>query len=187
MSIRKVARMGHPVLRQVARELKPEEIRSPWMKQLLQDMIDTMGEYSGIGLAAPQIHESVSVAVIGFEESERYPGTGRVSLNVYINPKITVLDKTEQAFWEGCLSVPELRGLVHRPRKIRVDYLDQDAKPQAIEAEGFLATVFQHELDHLAGKLFVDRIKDTSKLAFLEEYQRYHIPAEDSEEGELDD
>jgi peptide deformylase len=112
---------------------------------------------------------------------------GKQPLSVFINPKITVLDPKEQAFWEGCLSVPELRGLVDRPRKIQVDYLDRSGAPRQVVAEGFLATVFQHELDHLAGTLFLDRMKDRTKLAFLEEYRRYWLPSEDSEEGELED
>lgn len=188
MSILKIARMGHPVLRKKARDLTPKEIRSPEIQRLIEDMVETMHEYNGIGLAAPQVHLGLQLAVIEFEEdSDRYPDMGDQPLGVYINPRITVLDSEEQAFWEGCLSVPELRGLVHRPRKIRVEYLDRDAKPKSIEAEGFLATVFQHELDHLAGKLFVDRMKDMTKLAFLQEYQRYWAPSEDDEEGELED
>lgn len=188
MAILKVARMGHPVLRQKARDLTAAEIRSPEIQRLIEDMVETMHEYSGIGLAAPQVHMPLQLAVIEFEEdNDRYPEMGEQPLGVYINPKITVLDDQEQSYWEGCLSVPELRGLVHRPRKIRVDYLDRDAKPKKIEAEGFLATVFQHELDHLAGKLFVDRMKDMTKLAFIQEYQRFHAPTEDDEEGELED
>ena len=189
MAIRKVARMGHPVLRQKARELTREEILSPEIARLIEDMVETMEEYGGIGLAAPQVHESIQLAIIGFEEeSARYPDMGEQPLSVFINPRITVLDTTEQGFWEGCLSVPELRGLVHRPRKIQVDYLDHQAKPQKIVAEGFLATVFQHELDHLAGVLFIDRLKDTSKLAFLDEYQRYWLPQQqENGEGELGD
>ena len=188
MAIRKVARMGHPVLRQKARDLSMAEIGSRETQQLIQDMIETMEEYGGIGLAAPQVHESVNLAIIGYEdESERYPGQGSQPLKVFINPKITVLDSTEQLFWEGCLSVPELRGLVGRPRKIRVDYLDEKAKSQSVTAEGFLATVFQHELDHLAGTLFIDKLKDSKKLAFLEEYERYWIPQQGDLEGELAD
>jgi peptide deformylase len=188
MAIRKVARMGHPVLRQVARELTPKEIQSPETLRLVQDMLETMHEYTGIGIAAPQVHESVQLAILEFEEdNDRYPEMGKQPLLVVINPKITVLDETEQGFWEGCLSVPELRGLVYRPRKVQIDYLDLKAKPQKIVAEGFLATVFQHELDHLAGKLFIDRVRDTTKLAFLEEYQRYHLPAQEDEVGELED
>lgn len=188
MAIRKVARMGHPVLRQVARDLTPKEIQSPEIKRLVEDMIETMHEYGGIGIAAPQVHESLQLTVLQFEEdSERYPDMGHQPLLVIFNPKITVLDEKEQGFWEGCLSVPELRGLVHRPRKVQIDYLDLKAKPQKIVAEDFLATVFQHELDHLVGKLFVDRIQDTTKLAFIEEYQRYWVPAKDDDVGELED
>lgn len=188
MAIRKVARMGHPVLRKKARDLTIAEIKSSATQSLIQDMIETMQEYGGIGLAAPQVHESLQLAIIGYsDESERYPGQGEQPLSVYINPKITILDKTEQAFWEGCLSVPELRGLVHRPRKIRVDYLDHEGNAKSVTADGFLATVFQHELDHLAGVLFIDRIKDTRHLAFLDEYERYHAPAEGDVEGELAD
>lgn len=203
MSIRKVARMGHPVLRAKARELTPEEIRSDGFARLLEDMVDTMKEYGGIGLAAPQIHESLSVAIVDYQDDHpRYAdqtegvasaaggGLHSMPLSVFINPRITVLDATEQGFWEGCLSVPELRGLVYRPRKIRVDFLDRDAKPRSIVAEGFLATVFQHELDHLAGALFVDRIRyapGASPISFTEEYARYHVPARDSGVGEVAD
>ncbi len=188
MSILKVARMGHPVLRQKARELSPQEIRSPEISRLIDDMVETMHEYSGIGLAAPQVHHSLQLAVIEFEEdSARYPGMGAQGLTLFVNPRIRILDQAEQGYWEGCLSVPELRGLVHRPRKIQVDFLDAEAKPQRIVAEGFLATVIQHELDHLEGRLFIDRLKDPTKLAFLEEYRRYWLPREGGDEGELDD
>ena len=109
---------------------------------------------------------------------------------VVINPKITVLDEATQGFWEGCLSIPEIRGLVYRPRKIRVDYLDLHAKPQTVTVEGFGATVFQHELDHLDGVLFVDRIEyrpGASPIAFVEEFSRFHAPTEDDDVGVLDD
>lgn len=187
MAIRKVARMGHPVLRKVARELTAKEIQSPEIKRLVEDMIETMHEYGGIGIAAPQVHESVQLAILEFEEdSERYPDMGKQPLLLIFNPKIKVLDKKEQAFWEGCLSVPELRGLVHRPRKVQIDYLDAKAKPQKIVAEDFLATVFQHELDHLAGTLFVDQVRDLKKFAFIEEYQRYWARENDASVKELD-
>ena len=188
MAILKVARMGHPILREKARDLTMAEIQSPETSRLIEDMIETMHEYTGIGLAAPQVHRSLQLAIIEFEpDNDRYPDMGDQPLSVFINPKITVLDDQEQGFWEGCLSVPELRGLVHRPRKIRVDYLDRKGTSRTVEAEGFLATVFQHELDHLAGKLFVDRMKDMTKLAFVQEYDRYWTPTEEDEEGELID
>jgi peptide deformylase len=188
MSILKVARMGHPILREKTRELTAAEIRSSDIQRLIDDMVDTMHEYSGIGLAAPQIHQPIRLAVIELEaDNDRYPDLAETDsgLQIIINPKVTVLDRKEQAYWEGCLSVPELRGLVHRPRRIRVDSLGRDGQPQSIEAEGFLATVYQHELDHLEGALFVDRMKDLQKLAFLAEYQRYWAPDEDSDEGDL--
>lgn len=186
MAIRKVARMGHPVLRQVAKQLSKAEILSAETRLLVRDMIETMGEYGGIGIAAPQIHESVAVAIIDYQEE----GESEQPLTVVINPKITVLDDKKQGFWEGCLSVPEIRGLVYRPRKVQIDYLDLEAKPQKIVAEGFLATVFQHELDHLFGTLFVDRIEYApckSPIAFTEEYQKYLTPKDDDEIGELDE
>ncbi len=202
MSIRKVARMGNPILREKARDLTLEEIRSDWFERLLEDMVDTMEEYGGIGLAAPQIHEPLAVAIIDFQDGQtRYPNPEseaeldseslrEMPLSVFINPKITVLDSKEQAFWEGCLSVPEIRGLVYRPRKIRVDFLDREGVARYLVAEDFLATVFQHELDHLVGTLFVDLIRNVpgeTPISFIEEYSRYHVPTADSGVGELAD
>lgn len=186
MAIRKVARMGHPVLRKKARELSKSEILSEATRNLVRDMVETMNEYGGIGIAAPQIHESLSIAIIDYQEE----GASDQPLTVVINPKITVLDPTEQGNWEGCLSVPELRGLVYRPRKVQIDFLDLKAQPQTIVAEDFLATVFQHELDHLFGVLFVDRVRfepGKSPISFTEEYSRYHAPEEDDDVGELED
>ena len=199
MAIRKIARMGHPILRQVARELSKKEILALETRALVRDLVETMEEYGGIGIAAPQVHESVAVAIIDFQEDHpRYRKETSAEteekeplpLTVIINPKITVLDETKQSFWEGCLSVPEIRGLVKRPRKVRVDFLDLEAKPQSITVEGFLATVFQHELDHLFGTIFVDRIEyapGLSPIAFTDEYARYLTPKEDDDVGELDD
>lgn len=197
MAIRKVARMGHPVLRKKARQITAEEIRSEWLADLIQDMVETMEEYGGIGLAAPQIHESISVAIIDYQDDHpKYKDTNKngakrsLPLSVFINPKITVLDEKEQGYWEGCLSVPELRGLVYRPRKIQVDYLDLNGKKKTVVAEDFLATVFQHELDHLDGVLFIDRVRNApgkTPLSFTEEYQKHLVPSEGDEIGELDD
>jgi peptide deformylase len=175
MAIRKIAKLGHPVLRRVARELSRDEIYSPEIQSLVRDMIETMHEYDGLGLAAPQVHESVQLVVLEFKENNaRYPNMGSTPLLVLFNPKVTVLDPNTQEFWEGCLSVPEMRGLVARPQKIRVDYLDEKAERKTIEADGFLATVFQHELDHLDGTLYVDRLVDPKKFCFLDEFRRFH-------------
>ena len=176
MAKRPVLHIGNPLLRDKARFVTSAELGSPELATLITDMIETMHEESGIGIAAPQIGESVRVAVIEIAAtSSRYPGMTSFPLTVLINPRISVLDGGEQGYWEGCLSVPNLRGLVFRPRKIRVDYVDVDGKAQTIVAEGFLATVFQHELDHLDGILFVDKVRDTRRLATIENYQRFWL------------
>ena len=175
MAILKVARLGHPVLRRVCRDLTPEQIRSPEMASFVDDMRATMAEYGGVGLAAPQVHEPVRLALIEFgADNDRYDVGEAQPLLVVFNARVTVLDDTPAGYWEGCLSVPGLRGYVERPSRIRVDYLDEDAQQQSVEAEGFLATVLQHELDHLDGVLYVDKVSDPTKLAFVEEYARYH-------------
>jgi peptide deformylase len=176
VAIRNVALIGDPVLRKIARSLASEEIGSPWVRDLVRDMIDTMHELEGIGIAAPQVGESVQLAVIEIApDSTRYPDMMPFETGVFVNPRITVLDRTEQGFWEGCLSVPDLRGFVERPCKIRVDWVDLDNRPQTLVATDFLATVFQHELDHLAGTLFVDKVRDMSKLATVENFQRFWL------------
>ena len=170
MSVKEILKMGNPLLREVAEDFSVEEIKNSETQLLLEDMWHSLAAAGGIGLAAPQIGISKQLAVIKLtEESDRYPDMEDSEAFIIFNPKITVLDKTEQGFWEGCLSVPGLRGFVERPRKIRVDFLDESAKPRSIEAEDFLATVFQHELDHLVGKLYVDRIKDITTLMFEDE------------------
>ncbi|HEX7480766.1 MAG TPA: peptide deformylase [Polyangiales bacterium] len=181
MAIRKVARLGHPVLRAKCRDVTREEITTPEIKRLVRDMVETMHEYGGVGLAAPQVHESVRLAVIQYDnDNERYEGQAEQPLLVLFNARVKVLDPTPAGFWEGCLSVPGLRGYVERPSKIEVNFLDERGKPKTMLAEGFLATVFQHELDHLDGVLYVDKIVDKTKLAFNEEFSRYHL--EDGDE-----
>ena len=170
MAIHKIIKMGNPLLREEAIPFSLEEIASNETKELVQSMWDTMEEYGGIGLAAPQIGFSKQLAIIRIDEdNERYPDSDESEEFVIFNPKITPLDETLQGFWEGCLSVPGLRGVVFRPRKVQIDYLDESAKNKSFIAEDFLATVFQHELDHLFGKLFIDRMEDISSLAFEDE------------------
>ncbi len=162
--------MGNPLLRKEAKPFTEEEIISEETKVLLEDMWDSLEEAGGIGLAAPQIGVSKKLAVIKLsEESDRYPDMETSEAYVIFNPIINVIDRELQGFWEGCLSVPGLRGYVERPRKVRIDFLDENAKERTIEVEDFLATVFQHELDHLIGKLYVDRMEDVSTLMFEDE------------------
>lgn len=175
MAQKTVIRMGHPTLRLQARPLEQAEILSESTKQLLIDLEETMEAEGGIGIAAPQIDESLQVALIHLpDNSERYGTlTGSAKFTIF-NPVITILDETPQGFWEGCLSVPGLRGYVERPRKVRITYFDENAIQQTIEPEGFLATVFQHELDHLFGILYIDRIQDKTLLAYNEEFESFH-------------
>lgn len=141
--------------------------------QLLIDMRDSMKHYGGIGIAAPQIGEPLAVAIIDVPESNRYGEEVRLGSTVFVNPEIEYLTDEEQGFWEGCLSVPGLRGFVERPKKVRVSYLDERGEEKEITAEGFLATVLQHELDHLWGKLYIDRLKDPRLLTYQEEFDTF--------------
>lgn len=181
MAVREVLKMGHPTLRVKAEPISKEEINSAEFKQLVADMFETMEAEDGIGIAAPQIGVSKQVAIVGVpKENPRYPEVEEeeedldFDILVVINPTITVVDDTKSGFWEGCLSVPGLRGYVERPSKIKVDFTDMEGNPQSQEVSGFAATVFQHELDHLDGVLYVDRVVDKTKLAFIDEYLEYH-------------
>jgi peptide deformylase len=174
MAVRKIIRMGHPTLRQVARPLTGDEIRSDVVDRLIEDMIDTLHDYGGIGLAAPQINESVRLAIIEIPGGPtRYGEIPALPLTVFINPAVEVVDPSRAGYWEGCLSVPGLRGFVERPQHVRVRALDREGNPLDLELKGFLATVFQHEFDHLDGRLYVDHLKDPALLAFDEEFERY--------------
>jgi len=174
MAVRKIIRMGHPTLRQRARELKPEEIGSPETARLVADMVETLHDYGGIGLAAPQVNEPVRLAIIEIPAGgSRYGEIGAMPLSVFVNPTIEILNERRAGFWEGCLSVPGLRGFVERPQHIRVNALNLEAEPVDLELEGFSATVFQHEFDHLDGRLYIDLIEDMGRLAFEEEFARY--------------
>lgn len=174
MAVRKIIRMGHPTLRKVARELSARELGSPEIARLLDDMIDTLNDSGGIGLAAPQVDESVRLAIIEIPGgASRYGEIESMPLTVFANPKIEVVEPAAAGYWEGCLSVPGLRGYVERPQFIRVRYQDLRGTRHVLELKGFLATVLQHEFDHLDGKLYIDRMTDPTKLMFEEEYLRY--------------
>ena len=179
MSILKIARMGHPVLRAKARPLHPSEIRTPKIQQLIDDLFETMKEYQGVGLAAPQVHESVRVFVAGFpplppdDEDDEEDDESHVPLMALINPEITPIGKESSEDWEGCLSIPDIRGRVPRARQITVRAFDRTGKKIEIEASGFTARVIQHETDHLDGVLFFDRMRSLQSLTFLEEFSRY--------------
>ena len=177
VEVRSVRRIGDPLLRQAAAAYPVGALSDADFTRLIDDMVAAMHAEGGIGIAAPQIGESVRVAIIAIDRaSARYPNMADFPLTVFVNPHITVLDPTEQGHWEGCLSVPNLRGYVLRPRAVRVDFLDERGTHRSLDAEGFLATVLQHEIDHLDGLLFIDRVRDTTKLATVENYTRYWSP-----------
>lgn len=184
MAIRRVAQMGHPILRQVAAAVPVEEIQTPEFQRLCDDLLETMREYDGLGLAAPQIHESRRLVVFQLD-----PEDEPIFL---INPVIKPLNDTLSAGYEGCLSVTNLRGRVERHDAVRVEARGRDGAPFAFRAEGWAARVVQHECDHLDGVLYVDRA-DPRSLAFLTEYKRHGplvpVPAEEEgpEEGEAGD
>ncbi|MFV2090820.1 MAG: peptide deformylase [Pseudomonadales bacterium] len=179
MAVRKIIRMGHPTLRRVARPLEPDEIGSDIVHRLVTDMIETLHDYGGIGLAAPQINESIRLAIVELPGGpSRYGELPDLPLTVFVNPQIEVIDASSAGYWEGCLSVPGLRGFVERPRHILVKALNLHGEALELPLNGFPATVFQHEFDHLDGRLYLDHIKDTENLVFEEEYQRYVLPFE---------
>jgi peptide deformylase len=159
--------MGHPVLRE--RALPVEAFGTVELKSLLVDMQDTMAELNGAGLAAPQIGVSQRVVIFGVEKNARYPDAEEVPFTVLVNPKITLLTREVEEGWEGCLSVPGMRGMVPRYTKLRYTGFDVEGNPIDRVAEGFHARVVQHECDHLDGILYPQRMTDMSKFGFTKE------------------
>jgi peptide deformylase len=175
MSILKVTRLGHPVLRKVTEEVAARELKTPAMQKFIDDMIETMKEYDGVGLAADQVFTSKQVAVLEVADNPRYPKKAKVPLTVLINPRITPLSDEMEDDWEGCLSIPDLRGQVPRYRSIRIQGLDRHGRKLDFVAEDFHARVIQHEYDHLNGRVYLDRMRDFTTLTFLQEFTRYWI------------
>ena len=174
VTIRKIATVGHPVLRQPTRVLSPEELASAEIQRLIDDMIETMRDANGAGIAANQVHESVRIAVIEVGHNPRYPYKPPIPLTVVVNPEIEPLDDEIVEINEGCLSVPNLRGTVPRFVNVRVRYLDRDGNPHDEIKRGLTAGTFQHECDHLDGKLFLDRVTDPATLTTWEQFERFH-------------
>jgi peptide deformylase len=184
MAIRKIAQLGEPVLRVPARRLDEHEIRSPSTRALIADMVETMRDAEGAGLAAPQVYESLQLCVIELSNNARYPNLEPIPLTILMNPVLTPVvtapmgelpDDESILVYEGCLSVPGLRGRVRRPRKVRVQALDVEGRTLDFVWQGFHAAVVQHEVDHLNATLFVDRALPHT-LTFLREYERFVAP-----------
>jgi peptide deformylase len=175
MAILKVARLGHPVLRQRAQPVPPETIGSPDIQRLIDDMIETMREYDGAGLAGNQVHALKQIAVIEVLGNPRYPDAPHIPLMVVINPQITVLDDTMDEDWEGCLSVPDMRGMVPRHTSIGLECFDRTGQRVSLVAKDFFARVIQHETDHLHGIVYLDRMRDLSTLSHIAEWQKHWL------------
>mgnify|MGYP000137024560 CR=1 FL=1 len=183
MAIREVLRMGDPRL--LRRAAPVEDLRDPALAALLVDMRDTMRSLDGAGLAAPQIGVSLQVVIFGLEHNPRYPDAAPVPDTVLINPVVTPLEEALEEGWEGCLSVPGMRGLVPRWRRIRYEGLDEHGAPMAREVEGFHARVVQHEVDHLLGLLYPMRIRDLRNFGFLDAFEAGRLPGAEPGNGSL--
>ncbi|MCA1584116.1 MAG: peptide deformylase [Acidobacteria bacterium] len=180
MSILKVARMGHPALRQRARPIEPRELKTVALQKLIDDMIDTMYEYTGVGLAAPQVHEGLRLFVASLDED----GKADADPLTIINPEITPVGGTMVEGWEGCLSIPEIRGRVPRAQHIKLTAVSREGKRLEIDARDFAARVIQHEADHLDGVLFLDRMRGFSSLTYMDEFSRYQTSGDEADEDE---
>ena len=177
MTIRKIAQIGHPVLRQTARTVTAAELATPELQAFIDDLVETMRDANGAGLAATQVYTPLAICAVEVGDNPRYPYKPKIPLTVLVNPVVTPL--TEETFdnYEGCLSVPNLRGVVARFARVRVTALTRDGAPYDEECLGFTAGTMQHEVDHLHGRLFVDHVKDPRTLTTWAEFDRYHKDA----------
>lgn len=173
MTIRKIATIGHPVLREKARALSREELLSPAIQTFIDDLIETMRDANGAGLAANQVYEPVQVCAIEVGNNPRYPYKPKIPLTVLINPVIEPIGKDMFDNFEGCLSVPDLRGVVQRHAEVRVRAWDRFGNDIDQTVRGISAGTFQHECDHLNGKIFLDRVSDTKTLCTWKEFERH--------------
>jgi len=179
MAILKVAVLGNPVLRVPAQPVK--NIQAPDIQRLIDDMIETMREYRGVGLAAPQVHRSLQIVVIEAEEDPKAPRESSRPLTVLINPRIVPVSDQMVEDWEGCLSLPDLRGKVPRQKEIEVQAHDRRGRSVHLKVNDLFGRVIQHECDHLNGTVFLDRMKSFDTLTYLSEHARYW--ARDEDEG----
>jgi peptide deformylase len=177
VTLLKIAQLGHPVLRQRAREISPEELASPATQQFIDDLVETMRDASGAGLAAIQVHNPVRIVAVEVKDNPRYPYKPNIPLTILVNPVLEPLGEERFENYEGCLSVPNLRGIAPRWAEVHVTGLNRDGTPFDRVIRGLSAGTFQHECDHLDGKLFVDRVKDPTTLTTWAEFDRYHRQA----------
>ena len=177
MAIRKIAQIGHPVLRQRAREVTLEELRSPGMQQFIDDLVETMRDANGAGLAAIQVYETIRICAIEVSSNPRYPYKPNIPLTILVNPVLTPVGDEMYDNYEGCLSVPNLRGIVPRHLHLRCQAWDRHGNPIDEVVHGLKAGTYQHEVDHLDGTVFLDRVRDPKTLTTWTEFERYHRDA----------
>ena len=177
MTLLKIAHVGHPVLRQRSRDVGLDELRSPEVQTFIDDLVDTMRDANGAGLAAPQVHNPIRICAIEVKDNPRYPYKPNIPLTILVNPVLEPIGAETFENYEGCLSVPNLRGVVDRFCELQVTALDREGSPISRRVRGLTAGTYQHEVDHLDGKVFLDRVKDTATLTTLAEFDRYHKAA----------
>jgi peptide deformylase len=174
MTILKIAQIGTPVLRQRAREVSPEELGSREIQTFIDDLVETMHDAAGAGLAAIQVYRPIRIVAIEVRDNPRYPYKPNIPLTILVNPVLTPLSEERFDNYEGCLSVPDLRGVVSRFAELRVQALDRHGAPIDTVVRGITAGTFQHEADHLDGMLFVDRVTDPTSFTTWKEFGRHH-------------
>lgn len=185
MAVLKIAKLGNPILRQIAGPVDLGELIGPQndaIQGFIDDLIETMRVEDGVGIAAPQVSRSIQIVVVEYAGNERYPGKEDIELMVLVNPVITRYSEKMEEGWEGCLSLENLKGLAKRSTDITVKAYNRDGEKVVVEADGFLAVVLQHEIDHLNGIVFLDRMDDMTKLCFQEEYDRFWLSKETVED-----
>src|SRR5690606_33770795 len=168
MTLRKIAQIGHPVLRERAREITKAELASEPVQRFIDDLVETMHDANGAGLAANQVYEPIRICAIEVRDNPRYPYKPNIPLTILVNPELELIGDDTFDNFEGCLSVPNLRGVVPRHARCRVRALDRDGNELHLEVAGISAGTYQHEVDHLDGKLFLDRVRDPTTLCTWE-------------------
>lgn len=171
----RIAQIGHPVLRTPTKTLTREELETHEMQNFLDDLVETMREANGAGLAANQVYQSLRICAVEVRENPRYPYRPNIPLTILVNPVLTPVGDEMFTNYEGCLSVPDLRGQVRRYCETQVQAWDRHGEPISAIVKGMTAATYQHEVDHLEGKLFLDRIEDPTSIVTLENFQRYHV------------
>ena len=177
MAVLKVAKLGNPILREISKQIDLKELADQQgeLQGFIDDMIDTMREEDGVGLAAPQVNRSQQIVVLEYENNERYPDESSIPVTVLVNPVLSDYGEEKVLGWESCLSLVDFRGLVPRSTSVSLKAYDRDGDRIEKRATGFEAVVLQHEIDHLNGKVFLDRMEDLTKLAYQEEFEEFWL------------